>query len=92
MKARAHLYISGKVQGVYYRGFTQEIAYSLGLNGWSKNLPDGRVEAVFEGEKDVIEAVIKKCYQGPPAARVTDIQVIWDESVENFTDFSIRYF
>lgn len=92
MKIRAHLYISGRVQGVYYRGFTQETAYSLGLKGWSKNLPDGRVEAVFEGEKDVIEAVIEKCYQGPPAARVTDIQVIWDEPVENFTDFSIRYF
>ena len=92
MKIRVHLYISGRVQGVYYRGFTQETAYALGLKGWSKNLPDGKVEAVFEGDTDKIEAAIKKCWQGPPASRVADIRVIWDEPVEDFTDFSIRYF
>jgi acylphosphatase len=92
MKTRAHLYISGRVQGVYYRGFTRETAYELGLTGWAKNLPDGRVEAVFEGKKDAIETAIKKCYHGPPAAYVKDIEVIWDEPLENFTDFTIRYF
>lgn len=91
MKARAHLYISGRVQGVCYRAFTQEIADSLGLKGWVRNLPDRRVEAVFEGEKDKIEMAIKKCHEGPPASRVTNIDVIWEESHEGFSDFRIRY-
>ena len=91
MKARAHLFISGRVQGVYYRGFTMEVAESLGLTGWAKNLPDRRVEVVFEGEKDAIEKAIAKCYEGPPAAGVTDIDVSWEETCEGFKGFSIRY-
>lgn len=91
MKARAHLYISGRVQGVCYRAFTQEVADSLGLKGWVRNLPDKRVEAVFEGEKDKIEIAIKKCHEGPPYARVTDIDVAWENQLEDFIDFRIRY-
>lgn len=91
MKTRAHLFISGRVQGVYYRGFTAEVADSLGLKGWVRNLPDRRVEAVFEGEREVIEAAIKKCYEGPPAARVADIDVTWEERPEGLEDFNIRY-
>jgi acylphosphatase len=89
--ARAHLYISGRVQGVYYRGFIEEMADSLGLKGWVRNLPDRRVEAVFEGEREVIEKAIKRCHVGPPSSRVTDINVIWDEKTEGFADFRIRY-
>jgi acylphosphatase len=91
MKVKAHLYISGRVQGVYYRAFTQEVADSLGLKGWVRNLPDGRVEAVFEGERELIEKAILKCKQGPPYANVTNIDVTWENQPEGFSDFRIRY-
>ncbi|MBZ0155272.1 MAG: acylphosphatase [Alphaproteobacteria bacterium] len=91
MKSRAHLLISGRVQGVYYRGFTEEVAHSLGLKGWVRNLPDRRVEAVFEGERDAVEQAILKCKQGPPAAHVTGIDVTWEEPMEGLKDFEIRY-
>lgn len=91
MKTRVHLYISGRVQGVYYRGFTQEVAESLGLTGWVRNLPDRRVEAVFEGEREAIEKAILKCKQGPPASRITDVDVTWENHKEGFSDFTIRY-
>ncbi len=91
MKARAHLYISGVVQGVFYRAFTREVARSLGLRGWARNLYDGRVEAVFEGQKEKIETAIQWCYAGPPSSRVTGIDVSWDEPPENLGEFIIRY-
>lgn len=91
MKARAHLYINGKVQGVYYRAFACDVASSLELKGWARNLQDGRVEIVFEGNKDTIELAIKKCYEGPPASKVTDIDISWENHLEGFNDFMIRY-
>lgn len=91
MKTRAHLYISGRVQGVYYRAFTQEVADSLGLKGWVRNLPDRRVEAVFEGERNLIEKAILKCKQGPPYANVTNIDVTWESQMEGFSNFSIKH-
>lgn len=91
MKARAHLYISGRVQGVFFRAFTRDVATSLGLKGWVRNIFDGRVEAVFEGERDSIEEAIKKCYIGPPGSRVTDINVTWENQTEGFNDFRIIY-
>lgn len=90
-KARAHLYISGRVQGVFYRAFTEDVALSLGLKGWVRNLPDRRVEAVFEGDRELIEKAIKKCYEGPPYAKVEHIDVIWEDNLENLPDFRIRY-
>jgi acylphosphatase len=78
-KARAHLFIEGRVQGVFYRAFTREIAFHLSLDGWVKNLRDGRVEAVFEGDKVVIEQAIQQCYAGPPGSRVTHIDIHWEE-------------
>lgn len=90
-KARAHIFISGRVQGVFYRAFAREIAYNLDLNGWVRNLYDGRVEAVFEGEKNVIEQAIKECYTGPPGARVADIEVHWETFVGDQKGFLIRY-
>lgn len=90
-KVRAHVFVAGRVQGVFFRAFTREVAESLGLTGWVRNLPDGRVEAVFEGSKEVIEEALKKIKVGPPAARVDDIRVVWDESPENLSDFRIRY-
>ncbi len=91
MKARAHLYISGRVQGVYYRAFTQEVAISLGLNGWVRNLHDGRVEAVLEGEKSLIQKAVEKCRQGPPYSNVSDIDISWDEKPEGIIGFNIKY-
>lgn len=92
MQTRAHLYISGMVQGVYYRAFTRDVAHSFGLKGWVKNLYDGRVEAVFEGRREDVEVAIKRCYQGPSGAAVDDINVRWEDSREEFKDFEIRYY
>ncbi len=89
--ARAHLYIEGLVQGVFYRAFTRDVAARLGLKGWVRNLPDGRVEAVFEGEKADIEKVIAECYKGPPAAKVTNIDITWEPYKAEFNGFDIRY-
>jgi acylphosphatase len=90
-KASAHIYINGRVQGVFYRGFTQDLALTLGLKGWVRNLRDGRVEAVFEGDKDIIEEAIRQCSIGPPASRVTGIDVQWDPYTGKEQDFSVRY-
>lgn len=91
MKARAHVYISGRVQGVNYRWFTLEVAEELKLTGWVRNLPDRRVEAVFEGDRDTIEKAIVRCKQGPPASRVDDVDVTWEDRLEGFGDFEIRH-
>ncbi|MEW6001396.1 MAG: acylphosphatase [Nitrospirota bacterium] len=90
-KARAHLLIDGRVQGVFYRAFTREIAYKLHLKGWVRNLRDGRVEAVFEGEKGDIEQAIKECYTGPPGARVSKIEVTWGTYTGDLSGFDIKY-
>ncbi len=90
MKSRAHLIINGKVQGVYFRAFTKELAESLGLRGWVRNLPDRSVEAVFEGEKEIIEIAVSKCYAGPPFSMVTNIDIRWEDSLDGFNDFRIR--
>lgn len=67
--------ISGQVQGVWYRGWTQERACALGLAGWVRNLADGRVEALFHGAEPVVVAMLAACRAGPPAARVSTLQV-----------------
>lgn len=90
-KAQAHLIISGKVQGVYFRGFTAELATRLGLTGWVKNIPSRQVEAVFEGDKEVIEEAIKQCYIGPPLSKVTNIEVTWSDYTGSYKTFEILY-
>lgn len=90
--ARAHLLISGRVQGVFYRTFTEDVAHLLGLKGWVKNRNDGNVEAVFEGKKEDIESAIRSCYKGPPAAKVNNIDVKWEIFKGEFDTFSVRYF
>lgn len=91
-KARAHLLISGKVQGVCYRSFTQNAAHSCNVKGWVKNCGDGSVEAIFEGEKDDIEKLIALCQKGPSASRVTNINIQWEDHKNEFDSFSIKYF
>ena len=90
MNARAHLFIEGMVQGVFYRAFTRDIAHTLGLKGWVRNLYDGRVEAVFEGKKESIERAIQECYNGPSGARVTNIEVKWEEFIGDLKGFTVR--
>jgi acylphosphatase len=89
--ARAHLFIDGRVQGVFFRAFTREVAHNLDLNGWVKNIRDGRVEAVLEGEKKVIQQAIQKCYAGPPGAKVSNIDIQWEQYTGKENGFSIRY-
>ena len=89
-EVRAHLFIEGRVQGVFYRAFARDLAYMLGLKGWVRNLYDGRVEAVFEGKKELIENAIKECYNGPPGARVTNIEARWETAEGNLKGFTIK--
>jgi acylphosphatase len=88
---RAHLFISGRVQGVGYRFATVDTASQLGLSGWVRNLPDSRVEAVFEGVQEVVEEMIRWCHQGPPAAMVKDVVVEYEEP-EGLNRFEVRRF
>ena len=73
---RIHIYISGQVQGVFFRAYTKEKAEKLGLAGWVKNLPNGRVEAVFEGDSDQIDQMIAWCHQGSPGSKVKKVEVV----------------
>jgi len=66
--------ISGRVQGVFYRAWTKKKAEELGLAGWVRNLPDGRVEAVFQGRKEKVKEIINWCWQGSPASRVEKVE------------------
>lgn len=90
-KARAHVFVEGRVQGVFFRANTAERAEALGLTGWVKNTRDGRVEAVFEGQKADVERMVQWCYKGPPGAVVTNVEVAWEEPEGGFRDFSVKY-
>lgn len=87
---RVHIWISGKVQGVFFRHHTKKLALELGVNGWVKNLPDGRVEAVFEGDNEKVEKMIEFCRRGPPLAEVENIEVK-EENVKGEKGFEILY-
>ncbi len=91
MKVRAHIFISGRVQGVFFRYRTQDVAMDHNVKGWVRNLPDGRVEAVLEGEKDDVEKVIEFCKVGPPGARVTNLEIEWEPYKGEFKNFQIHY-
>jgi acylphosphatase len=91
MRRRALVRVEGRVQGVFYRQSTVETAQRLGLCGWVRNLPDGSVEALFEGERSRVEAALAWCRQGPPRASVEGIAVQWLDSPSECTDFAIRY-
>ena len=86
---RAHVWISGKVQGVWFRAHTEKKAYQTGIAGWVRNLPDGRVEAVFQGSHEAVAVMIDWCHQGSPSAQVDNVAVVWEDP-EELTDFNIR--
>lgn len=92
MDVRAHCFISGRVQGVFYRAYTRDKARQLGLRGWVKNLGDGRVEAVFEGDEDKVKEMIEWCWEGPPYAKVEDVEVHWEGYKGEFDSFETRYY
>ncbi len=87
---RRRVLISGLVQGVGYRAATVQMAQALRLGGWVRNLADGRVEAVFEGELAAVEQAIAWCHQGPPAARVSRVEAR-EEPYEGLSLFETRY-
>ena len=89
--ARAHVYVSGRVQGVFFRAETESNAIRHDVKGWVRNLTDGRVEAVFEGEKKQVEAVIEFCKRGPPGAYVRQLDVTWEEWTGEFSEFKIAH-
>jgi acylphosphatase len=88
MKVRAHILVSGRVQGVYFRQSTLLEAQNLGVNGWVRNLMDGRVEAVFEGEEHPVKTLVNYCRQGPPAARVINLDVSYGPFKGEFSNFT----
>ena len=88
---RVHAYITGRVQGVAFRWETQRVAEQHQVRGWVRNLPDRRVEAVFEGPRPQVEAVLKWCRQGPAIARVDAVDVQWEDFKGEFEGFSITY-
>lgn len=92
MKARARILITGRVQGVFFRDHTQRWASSLGVTGWVRNLSNGRVEAITEGEKGSIEGLITRLKEGPPLALVEKVDVSWEEYKGEFKDFRITWF
>ena len=87
---RAHVVVNGKVQGVFFRSDTREKAISLGLAGWVRNLPGGKVEAVFEGERTAVEQAMQWCHRGPPHAVVQSVDVVWEDP-QGDRGFKLRY-
>lgn len=90
-KVRARLLISGRVQGVAFRWETLQAAQRCGVDGWVRNLSDGRVEAVLEGPRQQVNDLIDWCRQGPPIARVDSLDIQWEDFSGVFEDFSITH-
>lgn len=91
MHERLHVLISGLVQGVGFRHATYRKAATMGLSGWVRNTPDGRVEAVFEGEKPVLEEMLDWCTQGPVLSRVDTVECDWAAAEDGFDQFEIAF-
>jgi acylphosphatase len=89
MNTRAHVLVSGRVQGVFFRSETSLYAERLGVKGWVRNLPDGRVEAVFEGEEADVKQLVDFCRKGPSGARITNVNVAWEAYTGEFLGFGV---
>ena len=88
-RTRAHVYVSGRVQGVSYRANTRDAAREMDVDGWVKNRDDGRVEAVFEGDEDAVEEMVEWCHSGSSAAEVESVETEYGDS-EGESGFDIR--
>ena len=91
MKARAHVFVSGRVHGVFFRSETKHEADSRNVTGWVRNLPDARVEAVFEGEAEAVKALVEFCKLGPSSARVTNVDLTWEAYTGEYNGFKITH-
>jgi len=90
-EVRAHVIISGKVQGVFFRAETQRAAENYGVSGWVRNRSDGAVEALFEGEEEDVNTIIEWCKEGSPYSKVKNVDVTWEEYSGEFNTFEIAY-
>jgi acylphosphatase len=88
-RIRAHVFVSGRVQGVSYRANTRDTAREVGVDGWVRNLDDGRVEAVFEGPRGAVESMVEWCHEGSPRAEVSDVSVEYGDP-EGLSGFEMR--
>ena len=88
---RAHVLISGRVQGVCFRMETDRAAGNFNVFGWVRNRPDGTVEAVFEGDRTDVDRMLAWCREGPPLSRVDHMDVRWEDYSGKYTGFEIRY-
>ncbi len=91
MNIRVHIFVSGKVHGVFFRSSTKEKAQELGITGWVRNLTDGRVEALFEGEKGDVEKIVEWAGRGPEYARVEYVEIMHEKYTGEFKEFVVRY-
>ncbi|HEC62953.1 MAG TPA: acylphosphatase [Candidatus Acetothermia bacterium] len=89
MVKRVRLLVSGRVQGVFFRAHTRDLARRLGLSGYVRNLPDGRVEIVAEGEEKALGELISVAHRGPPLAQVTGVEEKWEDPTGEFSGFSV---
>ena len=85
-----HVSVTGRVQGVFFRAWMREQAAALGVTGWVRNCPDGRVDSHVEGEEAAVQKLIERLHRGPPAAQVEDVQQ-WDVELCDFEDFEVRH-
>ena len=90
-KIRAHIFASGKVQGVWYRESARKKTEKMSITGWIKNLSDGRVEAIFEGSKGNVEKMVNWARKGPIWAKIEALDVVWEDCLGEFEGFEIRY-
>ena len=88
-RLRAHVTIDGRVQGVNFRASAHQQARTIGVEGWVRNLDDGRVEAVFEGSEASVKRMINWCYSGPRPARVDRVDVEWEQPTGQERGFQI---
>jgi len=84
-----HVSVTGRVQGVFFRAWTREQANELGVTGWVRNCPDGRVDAHVEGDEAAVQQLLERLRRGPPSARVEDVR-LWDVEPCDFDDFEVR--
>jgi len=89
-KVRVHIYVTGNVQGVFFRQNTKRQAQYCGVCGWVSNLSDGRVEAVFEGETVAVKEVVDYCHHGPSFAKVEHVEVFFEDYTGDFLDFCVK--
>lgn len=90
-RVRAHVFVSGRVQGVNFRAHMRDQARRVDVEGWVRNRPDKRVEAVFEGSRAAVQRLISWCYSGPPTAQVEHVEVTWEEPTNREGPFSIDW-